>query len=294
MKQMRTLDLVMPALVVLLIGFLLAPAVARLQRSPAEARCQSNMRQWARAMVLYLDDNHQRYPTNRNPQGFLTARVYLTPLSADGTMQVGQDGKPIRFANGVNWVEALYPYIWTSAEKTGQDWKSFRKCPNTSTKTDPPSSVPPPSASLSATMTYAFNLFLVEQPKGVIQNTANLMMLREMDRKINSCLRPTSPSIGSIQSISSTNPPENTFLVNAWDRALDQYIMNGKPNANQHDSGSYILFADGHVKWFGMSYMPASMAIADNWDANDSRWYNYNGTTTTVPVELRKTIAITP
>ena len=293
----------MPALVVLLVGLLLAPAIARLQRSSGEAHCQSNMHQWAQAMALYLDDNQHFYPTNRtlpSAGGMLISRADLTPLNTDGSSKSDPEdpNQPLRFGVSFNWVEALYPYIWINARKTGQDWKSFRTCPNAPDRTDP---YTPTSGSIhprvrSAAMTYAFNCYLVEQPKGIARNASNLMMLREMDRKVNSYLRPSNVTN---RTVSNTSPPTSTFLTAQFDKYLESWLLGGPPNPNQHGSGSYILFADGHVKWFGTNYMPTGdtscrLYAADSWDANDSCWYNYNGTTTTVPANLRKTIAVTP
>lgn len=306
MRRIRTLDIIASFLVVLLVGITLVPALARLQRSPAEAKCQSNLHQWAQAMTLYLADNHHFYPTNKALDGTRVTIAFLTTLNQDGTLKIDPaTGQPRRFERSINWVEALYPYIWASAQKTGQNWKSFRYCPHAGAS-DPPFSFP--ITNNTAVISYVLNGYLIEQPEGIIGNSSNLMMMREIDLTVNSILRPsnvtnTIASSGSVYgntAVASTNPPANAFLTVQIDRALSNYMSAGQRNPNLHGAGSYILFADGHVKWFSTSYMtrPASsnglLAAIDSWEANESRWYNYNSTTTTVSEDLRKTIAITP
>jgi len=173
LRRIALLDLVVAVLVALLVALALAPALARLQRSSGEAQCQSNLRRWSQAMALYVADNHGWYPTNRVASGTIvgavTNKVSLTP---DG--QTDADGNPKRFASGPNWVEALYPYLWSAATKTGVDWKSFRVCPKATTRTTSGAGGP----SSTSYMTYVFNINLVEQPSSLAQAPNTLMMLR--------------------------------------------------------------------------------------------------------------------
>lgn len=264
LRRIALLDLVVAVLVLLLVAFALAPALARLQRSSAEAQCQSNLRRWSQAMALYIADNHGWYPTNRPNSGAISYSVNLTP---DG--QTDANGNPKRFASGLNWVEALYPYLWSSANRTAQDWKSFRVCPKASVRT--------PSYPSTAYVTYAFNCNLVEQPSAVMRTPRNLMMLRELDWHVNSILRPvnTSPDPYS--------PPRNAFLTN-----FDSFFTPVTPTTGKiHDAGSYIAFADGHVRYFTIDYYSKS----PEYDPVDQRWYNY---VTAGSTAVRKSIAITP
>jgi hypothetical protein len=275
MKRIRVLDISISALIVLLIAFALAPAVARLQRSPADAKCQSNLRQWAKAMELYLVDNHKTYPW-QDVTHWLGAEpgVVLSPedppiLNPDGTMK--------RYVHGVNWVEALYPYVWASAAKTDQDWKSFRKCPNAQNKADTSGGL---AATASARMTYVFNCNLIGFPGSLLRNPASLMMIRETDRRVNSILRPINISMdGTAASV-----PRFAFLTNS-----DPF---GGVLPNQHATGSYTLFADGHIRYFTTDYYP----YTPTWDAVTGQWYNFVYASPANDTERahNRTIAITP
>jgi prepilin-type processing-associated H-X9-DG protein len=271
MKRARTTDIALSALIAVLICFSLAPAVARMQRSSAEAKCQSNLRRWAQAMSAYLADNHQRYPTNRQLEGYLTNRVVLSDPTA-----VGPDGKPLRFQNGVNWVEALYPYIQAAATRTGQDWKSFRRCPNARDM----------AVGANASMTYSMNYNIIEEPKAIVRDPWRLMMFREMDKLVGSVLRPSNHCSWA------TDTPVSAFLA---PRDFSLGLATTQPcDRNRHGSGSYICFADGHIKYFTNDYFPTwgsgSTAVsACYWDVYDQRWYNI------VDSSVRsKTIAVSP
>lgn len=256
MRHPRATDVVLSALIAVLICLALAPAVARMQRSSAEAKCQSNLRRWAQAMSAYLADNHLRYPTNRNTSGAL---AYQVPLSSDTP---DPDCGFLRFQYGVNWVEALRPYVQTAAAKTGQDWRSFRRCPNASGTV----------TSANASMTYSMNYNIVEQPKAIIRDPARLMMFREMDKLVGSVLRPGN------RSTDSTTMPISAFLVTGQDTSYSVAIYRST-NANRHGAGSYICFTDGHIKYFTNDYFPtagsgSSAQSVCTWDPVDQRWYN--------------------
>lgn len=282
MKTKRLTDICVSTLIVILVAFTLMPAVARLQRSSAEAKCQSNMRRWAEAMSLYTADNYEFYPTNKTlGASVLTTDVPLTPDDATNS-----DGTPKRFQYGYNWVEALYPYVQDSARKTDQDWKALRACPNAST-----SKWPPTTGGAGACVTYGFNYNMAEKSRGFLHNQSKLMMLRELDRRFNSVLRPNNGSTGN-----SANAPNSPFL-DTVDEAISMPIAN-PTNPNQHGSGSYIVFADGHVRYFTTEYFPdqANLTAEKCWDSETQQWYNYvfanpaNETET----RLNKSIAITP
>jgi len=266
MKRARTIDIILSALIALLVCSALAPAFARMQRSSAEAKCQSNLRRWAQAMSAYVADNHQRYPTNRTLAGALSHRISLS----DETLR-DQNGDPVRFQYGANWVEALYPYLEAAAVNTGQDWKSFRKCPNARDIVTEP----------FTRMTYALNYNLVEQPNAIIRDPSRLMMFREMDRLVGSELRPSVPSLGS------ADLPINAFMITTGDTPFP-FPPYRQTDGNRHGTGSYVCFADGHVKYFTIDYYPYTGAGA--WDSTDQRWYNFVNSD---PAH-NKTIAITP
>lgn len=282
MKRYTIADVILMVAVVVLVACTLAPAVARMHRSFGDAKCQANLQRLAEAMALYCADNHGRCPTNRlKTSGTLNYYQPLSPPSTDPTT-----GKPMRFVYSVNWVEALYAYLWDSAEKTDQDWTTFRCCPRTSNKTWPsdvgPLGYPYPS------MSYVLNYNLVEQSPECSHNLRKLMMLREFPYTTIAQLRPTVSSVtylgmkptyafcnGDIQ----TSPTEN----------------NDSSFWKLHGEGSHIVFADGHVRFFALDYYPKNHEITatTSWDSETGQWWNFApGSGKGAP--YLKSIAITP
>jgi prepilin-type processing-associated H-X9-DG protein len=193
---------------------------------------------------------------------------------------IDADGNPIRYQYGINWVEALYPYIIESAGTTDTNWKDYRRCPNSTEL-----SWPTITGSLPSTrMTYAFNFNLLEHQRGMISNTSNLMMLRETDRLVYSICRPTSESTGN-----EDVDPKWAFLT-----TCDGYI--GQTNPSRHGSGSYVAFADGHVSYFTTEFYPIYTNYTQSWDPVSQQWYNFYYAEPANDTErmLNKSIAITP
>ena len=274
MRKLTICDIIISAITLAVVSAALVPAIAVMQRSPQDAKCQSNMARWAEAMQLYIEDNDGSYPVNRLlPNHMLTYSVRLSPREFD------ENGDPIRFAYGINWVEALYPYVIKSAKATGRDWETLMKCPNTG-------DLKYPSTSQTARMTYVFNYCLLEQPYVVVRDGAKLMMMREMDRLMESVCRPVNDSTGNI-----ATPPQSPFLT-----PRDYIMRSSLLNHKLHGQGSYIVFADGHVKYFSEEYFPnyntiyTALVAADSWDPETQQWWNW----VNKGPALDKAIAVTP
>ena len=272
-RTLTAFDVAVCAAVVCLVAATLIPAIARVGRGDADARCQSNLQRWAEAMELYLADNYHRYPTNRpilSSGGLFIIFPYvnLSPDEIDpGT------GKPMRFVYGITWVEALYPYIWNVAAKTDQNWKTFKCCPNARSTRWP--DVP----SMNTTVTYAFNRALAERPLVFVKDAKKLMAMREFGRLTISSLRPVNDATGM-----SAQPPISPFLCSS-----DSIVGDTSQECRLHGEGSYIVFADGHVRHFTMDFYP----YLASWDPETAQWWNYAPSSGKGPPYL-KSIAITP
>lgn len=234
--------------------------------------CQSNMSQIGRAFKMYLSEWHDMYPTNRPwlPDGKLGRISAHVKLSPDG--KVEEDGKPERFHYGVNWVEALYPYMEAISGGYSTPPSAAWRCGAAGDRKFP-------EGSKTASVTYALNRNLVERPEMAVRCAADTMMVREMDRAVDAELRPTNYSCGRPDV-----PPNSPFLT-----ASDSRI--GNTNAKLHGNGSNVLFADGHVKGFSSRYFPRHIIAQQSWDPKEKRWFNH---TSGQPVEVLRTIAITP
>lgn len=293
MKKIGLIDAVICSLVIMLVTCTLIPAVARMQRDAGDARCQSNMRRFAQALALYIGE-FGKYPTNRkwNSNGTVGPIIYEVAVSYP---ELDEKGQPIRFIYGMTWVESLYPYLINAANKTDQDWDSFLRCPKAYSHTFPTSAA-------NARTTYAFNACMVEIWPALLRDPAELMMLREMDRRVNASLRPTGNSIGT-----DAFPPRATFL-NDYDWRFG--TANNPTDPRLHAEGSHIVFADGHVRCIPDYYYKKTDGSylndydysgdkSHHWDAETLQWYNWVFTEEEMAAdplkrEINKAIAITP
>jgi prepilin-type N-terminal cleavage/methylation domain-containing protein len=265
-KGFTLIELLVVIAIIAVLAAILFPVFARARKAAQAANCQSNMSQIGRALKMYLSEWHDTYPTNRNASNALQASVQL---SAPG--QTNLDGTPRRFQYGVNWVEALFPYVEAISKDSAGAWL----CGAASNK----GQLPGGPLALTSAVSYSFNYNLIEQPEGIIKAAANLMVSREFDRKVNSLLRPANASVDG------TQIPSAPFLS-----ASDTYVSPPTCMPKMHNMGSMVMFADSHVKNYSTEFMPNTLTTAC-WDAADSQWYN------SANASIRKTykaIAISP
>jgi len=290
-KGFTLIELLVVIAIIAVLAAILFPVFAKARKAALNSDCQSNMSQIGRALKLYLSEWHDIYPSNRDlTTGQLTGTAWLTRLNADGSSQLDPiTKKQRRFERSINWVEALNPYM----EGISGGSAGAYKCGAASDTKDPGIDVDA-DATKTAMVNYALNGYLVEQPEGVIRSSSNLLLVREMDRKVNAYLRPSNVNAAPL------DPPVNTFLTGI-DKSLTTAGSAGKPRPKQHGMGSNVLFADGHVKAFSDNYFPTNnsgkLVIGDSYDSNDTQWYNYNSnpaSTANVPENLRRAIAVTP
>lgn len=293
MKRLSIPEITASIVVVVLVALALAPAVARMQRSYADAKCQSNLRRIGEAMALYATDNSGRYPTNRDKDPSTGQALGIDP---DMPMSVPTN-PPIRFQYGYNWVEALYPYLQSVATKTGMDWKTFVKCPNAPLKT-----LPGQYYEMNRSVSYAFNIYLVEYWQSTVRNSEKVMVCREMDRLVGASLRPTNDYIvghGMRDSTfgSNVDAPKTAFLADGLDDLCRPYATSPHLTHARHGSKSAILFADGHVALLTIDYMPVTTTPTACWSATKRQWFNYRPSNTdpsAPPEYLQGSIAISP
>lgn len=272
-------DFIIAGLILIAISAILVPVCASGRGTSDISNCQSNMKRIGTAIKAYLSNWDDCYPTNRLwssiPNGVASgdpqARVPLTKLTIDGTENgvpyVDADGNQIIFESGPNWVEALYRYVGNSSKQS--DLATAWKCPTATGY----------AVQRTSNTTYVINYNLLEQPEGVIKNASNLMLLRESDRMIDSEARGYSSSSTPTRATTASKVPTNPFLATGIDR-----LINAPINTKLHGNGSNILFADGHVKSFSLSYFP----LTPVWDPSTSQWYN------SLSGSSSKSIAITP
>lgn len=262
-KGFTLIELLVVIAIIAVLAAILFPVFAKARAAAKASNCQSNMTQIGRAMKMYLSDWDDTYPTNRTRSGMLIQSVVLSPYNPTD---------PKRFVNGTNWVEALFNYIESTSSQ--KDPMSVWRC-------QAASSSPMVPGSQTANVTYIMNYNMLEQPEGVIKAAANLMLVREFDRLMESVCRPMNLSYNSSQQ------PQSPFMGET-----DQGFRGAKFNNKLHNKGSHILFCDGHVKYFGTEYFPQAqtLSVSDSWDPETNQWWNW----VNKDPALNKAVAVTP
>ena len=281
-KGFTLIELLVVIAIIAILAAILFPVFARARRAAQASNCESNMKQIGNAIKMYLSDWDDTYPTNRlKTSGTpLTNAAALSPPDPIGTAT-----EPPRFYYSVNWVEALYNHI-ENATKTS-DPQSVWRCQSVSNKT-----WPTPNATTGypfPAVNYTFNYNMIEQPEGIIKGAANLMLVREYFMTTIAILRPMNVSTGS-----STARPQYAF--NNGDQNATSSENSNASTWKTHGTGSHILFADGHVRSYDLTYFPkyAEMTTQASWDAETQQWYNYASATTGKPRSYLKSIAVSP
>lgn len=282
-KGFTLIELLVVIAIIAILAAILFPVFAKARRAAQQSTCQSNLKQIGNAFKMYLSEWDETYPTNRRKSG--TTLTDVNPHVALGSLDT-DTGMPRRFENGINWVEALYPYVEAVVKK--EDSSSAWKCPAASAS-EYPTGTPPTGGSWNHAVNYTFNACLAEQSEAIVRKSDNLMVSREFSRLTCAILRPLNTNcIGTNAQI-----PQYPFL-NRNDYSLSDTSKASKP----HGNGSNILFADGHVKVFDVSMFPnhGVLSAATSYDPVTQQWYNfhYANPRTDSEKSRNQTIAITP
>ncbi len=270
-KGFTLIELLVVIAIIAILAAILFPVFARAREAARASSCVSNLNQIGKAMKSYMTDWEDTFPTMHFMSGnvIIPQPYYDIPLSFDDPNASQQRV----FQYGINWVEALYPYI----EKVGKpgDNASVWVCPSVKMRQ---------VGLASASCSYAMNYNLIEQPEGILKNAANTLMVRELDGLYGATCRPTNQT-----------PTSAKVPTYPWLGLKD--IASGTPIVTKpklHGAGSHILFTDGHVKVISASYMiqdstnAAKLAYPGGWDATTNQWWN------DITSPEKKIIAINP
>lgn len=103
-KGFSLIELLTVIAIIAILAAIIFPVISNAKDRARNTTCQSNMAQIAKALKAYSGDYDDTYPTNRSAQN--NAIVAEIALSGKDAM-----GQPLKFVNGVNWVEGIYSYI---------------------------------------------------------------------------------------------------------------------------------------------------------------------------------------
>ncbi|MFQ3548237.1 MAG: prepilin-type N-terminal cleavage/methylation domain-containing protein [Armatimonadota bacterium] len=262
-KGFTLIELLVVIAIIAILAAILFPVFTRAREQARRTSCVSNMNNLGKAIKQYLVDNSQTYMINYHPGGNnYRIEIGLTPPDENGDIT--------RFTRGVNWVEALYTY----AEENTMSGSSVWRCPSAKELILRVGNVGqlPTDGPL---VTYAFNANLMGNTESVMETPANVMMLRELDRRAVAILfgytTASNQSSASGFYASQQTAPQQCFLHSKLTLPPNN---SGAPgfDGQLHNKGSHILFADAHVKYFDEKDMGNNGAPV--WDNQKTQWMN--------------------
>jgi prepilin-type N-terminal cleavage/methylation domain-containing protein/prepilin-type processing-associated H-X9-DG protein len=279
MKDRRGFTLIELLVVIAIIAILAAilfPVFAKAKAAARQATCTQHLSQIGKAIKMYSSDYDDTMPTNRlftaGPAG---SAGLVGAITGQGTL--GSTPK-----SSLNFVEGLSTYLEKIEDIQGGT-ETIWRCGSASDGKWSFTGIA--SILSSAAVTYCMSYYMVEQSDSRINDTANTLLMREMDRRCNAMLRPfpydvTQPLTDPANPPSLCFPPTDALPTPHSPNNNLAFPANGNamyPAALapvRHSEGSIVMFVDGHVQYRANSVLGAAPAQVPATDpVNPSRWY---------------------
>jgi prepilin-type N-terminal cleavage/methylation domain-containing protein/prepilin-type processing-associated H-X9-DG protein len=256
------IELLVVIAIIAILAAMLLPALARAKEAANRAACSSNLRQWALALSMYLNDNSQHFPAGKIPNG-----------APGGPSDYNEDDPQwtdfiIFHAAGQGdgvWYNALPPYIagqslWEIASNPGAfvQGKKIYDCPTAA-------ALPSEFDSNRVVFNYGMNYKGNTGLPGVNYSTnfsAN-MVLHSSAFVFLSDVRGHStetPFYG-------TSPQSEVGCSHCWVAQL----------SSRHSAGANLSFLDGHVNYFKYTYVCSNAVTKAADPGNPDINWTYNG-----------------
>ena len=261
------IELLVVIAIIAVLAAILFPIFAKARAAARKAGCSSNMVQLGKAIKMYSSDYDDTFPTNRNKYISGTsagvAYPYVSVYCNLSHPTYVPESQPVPFRGqpqySFNFVEGVSPYVEKLEDTSGAE--TIWRCPSASENSYPPAG----TWAAAARVTYCMNWYICEQTESKMAESAGVMVLREMDRRVNAIARPHPSTVPTSSSVYGGGAPVYAFF-DAPTAGDDSVVIN-LPDPKRHGDGMNVLFGDVHVK-----YVPLSMVTSAPYQDANMRW----------------------
>ena len=242
--------LVVIGIIALLISILL-PSLNRARESAKSVKCLSNQRSVGQALMLYLNDNNQTYPTSSFQQGNVARNFALkTVYEGPNAWNWASDLTSASGSTGFNFFAALI--------QVNEGVGAALLCP--SAEVIDAAGGGHPAADGEPATSYAPNAAFISRRAGQIKGSSEFAVSHELGYNdtwvyARPRLRENGPGARFILAATRSAPPGEVWTQNVYDYWANPLVFPDDPtkeNYNTYDrvhtQGGNLLFGDGHAE----------------------------------------------
>jgi prepilin-type N-terminal cleavage/methylation domain-containing protein/prepilin-type processing-associated H-X9-DG protein len=237
------IELLVVIAIIAILAAILFPVFAQARDKARQTSCLSNMKQWATATIMYVQDYDETYPLAMTWSGTWFSGAQDTPANWRLT-NAGQ----IEEVNSFH-ANAIQPYMKNT---------EMAYCPSAEDYDFPGASYTNPRAPFWKN-TYRYNGLLHQYPEGMMDRSADVIMLTEGNGKVAvKGFATPSPVLTGCTTRDCIYQPKTTACATGGGGTSGTYTPRGSQWV--HSGGQNFAFADGHAKWrrLGAQLAPAS------------------------------------
>ena len=271
------IELLVVIAIIAILAAMLLPALARAKQKAQRANCLSNLKQWAIAQTLYVDENNQIYPSTKIPNGTPgTPGDYIEdqPRWLDLTdVEYNNNAAGTTYGRDA-WFNALPPYIkskplWQySLTTTGplefNQGNNIFHCPTAVSQ--------PLDSSLNQGTRVIFHFGM--NSKGMWEQNGTVQALPVKASMVKS------PSAFVMFSDNRVRADETPYFGNDATKASNLGTPQNYTSrfSSRHGGGGDIAFSDGHAAYFKYAYVVVPYAGKPSDPARPDINWTHDGT----------------